>query len=144
MSLSEPLVGLIRKLKFHTYPLYWTHQRVFEFIACKTNVNDLELHLGDPWSLRSVPWRCDVTTLPWGFRYTFPDVIMQLDVINVYSLCRLNGLRRLAITMVSKCKYSRPNLYARRKEQKLPYANLIALFRSKCSQKRHFEPNRPL
>jgi len=143
MSLSESSVGLIRKLKFHTKPLSWVHQRVFEFIACKTKVDNVQLHF-DSWRPWSEPWFCDVTVLPWRSRMPAQDIVMQREMVNVYCLCRLNGLRRLAITMVSRFKFHGPILSEEREKRKHLHADQIALFRSKCFQKRHFELNRLL
>jgi hypothetical protein len=139
MSLPEPILHFIRKIKFHTDPYHWEHRRLFEFVAQKTKVDDVELAFATQQTWH-VPWRSNVTTLPWtsGYNNT-KDIDIQKDVMNIYSLCQLTNLRRLAITMVSGFKFWGPVLIDERDGQIDLHANLIRLFRSKMLCKEAFQ-----
>jgi hypothetical protein len=131
MSLPKTALASIRKLKFHTNPFYWQHQRVFEFITKATNVDDVELCF-DTERLWEQPLDWDVSTLPWSARHNNTlDIYAQKEVMAIYDICKLNGLQRLAITFVSRGIFYGPILHDQRAQKNLIQARLISLFRSK-------------
>ncbi|KAF2672501.1 hypothetical protein BT63DRAFT_197817 [Microthyrium microscopicum] len=64
-SLAASTLPYIRKLSFYSLPRQWQHGRVFEFIARKTAVNDLELTF-TAFRKHDNPWGLDVSTLPYS------------------------------------------------------------------------------
>jgi hypothetical protein len=138
-SLPEPTLHFIRKIEFNTNPFTWRHRRVFEFITKKTRVDDVELTF-NTWNPWHHPWESDISILPWSPGiYDSADIVIQQDRMNIFSLCQLTGLRRLAITMVSGFKFWGPIVDDSRDGQLRIHANLIRLCRSKMLSQEVFQ-----
>jgi hypothetical protein len=136
MSLPERALRSVRKLKFYTNPDNWQHRRVFEFIARHTKIDDVEMLFATqkPWAH---PWQSKISIPPWSSTNKYySDVGIQKEVMNIYSLCKLTGLQRLAITMISRFDFWGPVYDDLRESQIELHANLMGLFCLKMLSRR--------
>lgn len=150
-SLPMSTLRLIRKLKFRTDMQYWNHGRVFDFISRMTGTEDVEIHffgrhkpgLDDPGL-----FNVDVRSLPWvdPADYGEHSRSLQADALNIYSLCQLNGLRRLATKATCCAMFEVPISNALTEhiaKSRQQIVNIIGLLRSKMLSEEAIQATKP-